>query len=172
MCACREDISRVWPHSGQFVVSGIVYLQGSDERNTLCFVPGNVAEPCVKWLWSKFIQHQFSRWACHLLHNRAGSAPALRLPVNMPYPKLRSLAVVEPCNTSWTQRKRLELNGVRYEIAAFQSTDGSFRATWSCGHCQEKGAWVPISGDAKEIIHQAEIGVRVHHVLVHRNVVD
>ena len=79
---------------------------------------------------------------------------------------------METCNTPWNQKKRIVVNGVRYEITAFESSDGSFRATWACGHCQEKGAWVPISGDAKEIIHQAEIGVRVHHALVHGNGLD
>jgi hypothetical protein len=80
--------------------------------------------------------------------------------------------VAEICNTRWTQRKRMEVDGVRYEITAFEATDGSFRATWACGQCQEKGAWVPISADSHEIMRQAEIGVRVHHALMHRSALD
>jgi hypothetical protein len=83
-----------------------------------------------------------------------------------------SEALVETCKTHWTQKKRMELDGIRYEICAFESADATFRATWACGECQEKGAWVPISADAQEIMRQAEIGVRVHHALVHGDAFD
>ena len=39
--------------------------------------------------------------------------------------------------------------------------------TWAFALCKENGAWVPISSDAKEVVRHAEIGVRVHHALVH-----
>jgi hypothetical protein len=66
----------------------------------------------------------------------------------------------------------MELDGVRYEITAFEAADGTYRATWACGRCKEKGAWVPVSSDSQEIMNQAEIGVRVHHALVHGNALD
>jgi hypothetical protein len=81
-------------------------------------------------------------------------------------------ATVDACDTTWNQKSRLELDGVRYEITAFESDDGTFRATWACSLCKENGAWVPISSDAKEVVRHAEIGVRVHHALVHGSALE
>jgi hypothetical protein len=70
-------------------------------------------------------------------------------------------------NTLWQQREQFELDGVRYDVSGFAAGDGSYRATWFCNKCNEKGSWSPVSSKASDIIRQAELGVRVHHALIH-----
>jgi hypothetical protein len=70
-------------------------------------------------------------------------------------------------STLWQQREQYELDGVRYEVSGFASGDGLYSATWFCSRCKEKEAWSSINAKAPEIIRQAELGVRVHHELIH-----
>jgi hypothetical protein len=73
---------------------------------------------------------------------------------------------VTDANSAWKRRKQCEFDGLVYEISTHEF--GSFyRAEWVCEQCQETGAWAPISATPEQAIELAEIGLRVHHTLVH-----
>ena len=68
--------------------------------------------------------------------------------------------------TGWKRLKQVEVDGVIYDICVTER-GGMYRAAWVCSECCEQGAWAPTSGTAAQAIDLAEIGLRIHHALVH-----
>jgi hypothetical protein len=75
-------------------------------------------------------------------------------------------AKVTGTNSAWKRRKQFQLGGVVYEITTHEF-GALYRAEWVCEQCREAGAWAPISSTPEQAIDLAEIGLRVHHTLVH-----
>jgi hypothetical protein len=75
---------------------------------------------------------------------------------------------VNVSDASLVQRKSLRIGGIRYQVRVVQyGSDSIYRATWFCSGCDETGAWSPIGSNVSDLIEQVEVGVRVHHSLVH-----
>ena len=66
-------------------------------------------------------------------------------------------------------KKQVNLDGVRYDITVSTVSDGIYRATWKCSECHEEGAWSPLSGDPVQAVHMAQVGIQVHHSLLHQH---
>jgi hypothetical protein len=63
--------------------------------------------------------------------------------------------------------KDVVIGNVTYKINVNGENGGMFRATWTCSNCNEKGAWSPVSSDAKQAVELAKIGMEIHHSLLH-----
>jgi hypothetical protein len=70
--------------------------------------------------------------------------------------------------TEWKRLKQIEMDGVKYDIC-FSKRDGMYRAAWVCEVCCEQGAWAPLSSSAFQAGELAQIGIRIHHALVHHS---
>jgi hypothetical protein len=69
-------------------------------------------------------------------------------------------------NAEWKQRKQIELDDVRYEIAVGES-GGEYSARWTCTQCGERGASALKSATAEQAFARAETNLYAHHTLVH-----
>jgi len=69
-------------------------------------------------------------------------------------------------DTEWKRLKQLEIDGVTYDICITPCGD-MYRAAWVCAECCEQCAWAPISGSPAQASELAQIGLRMHHALVH-----
>jgi hypothetical protein len=85
--------------------------------------------------------------------------------------KCRACVSIETTNVTGdhSARKRckqMDIGGVSYEIWTYEF--GSlYRAEWLCQECREAGAWAPISATPDQAVKLAQIGLRIHHSLVH-----
>jgi hypothetical protein len=68
--------------------------------------------------------------------------------------------------TEWKRLKQIEVDGVKYDIC-FSKRDGMYRAAWVCAECCEQSPWAPLSSSATQAGELAQIGIRIHHALVH-----
>ena len=67
----------------------------------------------------------------------------------------------------WKLTKRVELNGVGYDITVSKDFNENCRAVWMCTSCAEEGAWAPVSGTPAGVLDLAKICISTHHALLH-----
>ena len=69
-------------------------------------------------------------------------------------------------STAWKRLKQIEIDSVKYDICVTER-DGMYQAAWVCHECCEQGAWAPTSGSASQASDLAQLGLQIHHSLVH-----
>jgi hypothetical protein len=69
--------------------------------------------------------------------------------------------------TEWPHRQQIQVESVTYDIFIHADCDGSFQSSWACLGCGEKAFLTPIRSTADEALLLAEMGIEVHHQLLH-----
>jgi hypothetical protein len=72
-----------------------------------------------------------------------------------------------PLEALWQRPQHVDWDGVGYDISIIERSDGFFQAAWNCLGCCEEGVLVPIGATPDEVLLLAQIGIRVHHRLIH-----